>query len=588
MAFLMKKCVLLLVLSLCSIWGYAQEPLPGNQVFSVESKVIDPNNVGLEFRVKPGYFLYKNRIKLANQNQEIMHLGDIRWPTPDYKQDPTNGNYPIYRQTLTLAVPILGEKQGQAKLRIHFQGCADSGFCYPPMEKTLAITIDNELGVSQVKFITSPTIEAAESDEISSLISHKSFVLVLLSFFGFGLLLAFTPCVLPMVPVLSGIIIGHGDKITTRKAFFLSLSYVLAMSVTYAIAGIIVAALGSNLQAAFQAPWIITLFSLLFVLLALSMFGFYELKLPLSWQARLSNISQNQAHGHYMGAAIMGFLSTLILSPCVTAPLIGVLGYIANTGDMALGGMALFFLGLGMGTPLLLIGTSAGKLIPQTGQWMNAVKAFFGVLLLAVAIYLISRVIPENITMLLWASLLIISSIYLGALHSPTQTNAQKFWKGSGLITLLYGGLLIVGASMGNTDPLQPLAGLNRVGIQETHTHDKIRVTTVKDVEQALENSHGKIVMLDFYADWCTACKIMEKTTFQDSRVIQKLANIVILKADVTANDTQNKALQSYFNVVAPPTFIFFDKNGNEIKSARIVGEKNAEQFLKVLDKVEM
>jgi thioredoxin:protein disulfide reductase len=580
-----KKYVLLFLLTLLSITSFAQEPLPGIEVFQVQTKVIDPNTITIEWQIKPGYFLYKNRIKLRNNTKELIQIGTLRFPTPLYKEDAQLGKYPIYRNTISLAVPILGIKKGDAKIRVHFQGCADSGFCYPPMDSTVILTINEGLEVTKVSLQAPQKQQASETEKISSVFSEKSLALVILSFFGFGLLLAFTPCVLPMVPVLSGIIVGHGDKITTKKAFLLSLSYVLSMSLTYAVAGIIVAALGSNIQAALQSAWVISIFSAIFVLLALSMFGFYELKLPTSWQAKLSGLSNRQEHGHYLGAAIMGVLSTLILSPCVTAPLIGVLSYIANTGNMSLGGIALFFLGLGMGTPLLFIGASAGKLLPKAGKWMNAVKAFFGVLLLAVAIYLISRVIPEHITMLLWASLLIITAIYLGALHLP-ENNSQKFWKGAGIVQLFYGGLLIVGASMGNGDPLQPLADLhfNQQGLVSPA---KIKVKSIRDVEKALEKAQGKLVILDFYADWCTACKVMEKTTFQDTRVIQTLANFVVLKANVTANDKTDKALEAHFGVVAPPSFIFFDKNGREIKSARIVGEKSADELLAILHKVQ-
>ena len=581
----MKKYLLIFALTILSINSlHAQDPLPAEQVFQFQASVVDPNTISLQWQVKPGYFLYKDRIKVKNETNEIIHLGKIRLPKPDYRQDAQLGKYPIYRNTVNLAVPILGEKQGQATIKVHYQGCADSGFCYPPMDKLLNITIDNELAISGATLEEPSNDSVSETDEISAVFNQSSFLLTVLSFFGFGLLFSLTPCVLPMVPVLSGIIVGHGEKITTKKAFLLSLAYVLSMSVTYAIAGIIVAALGSNIQAALQTPWVILLFSLVFVLLSLSMFGFYELKLPPSWQAALSNLSNRQEHGHYLGAAIMGMLSTLILSPCVTAPLIGALSYIANTGDMGLGGIALFFLGLGMGTPLLVIGASAGKLLPKAGVWMNAVKAFFGVLLLAVAIYLLSRIIPEHVTMMLWAALLIISAIYLGALHVP-ENNVQKFWKGTGIVQLFYGGLLLVGAAMGNGDPLQPLTGLT-LSNQELASSSKMRVKSIEDVEKALENSRGKLVMLDFYADWCSACKVMEKTTFQDPRVIQALANFIILKADVTANDATDKALESHFGVVAPPSFIFFDKNGHEIKSKRIVGEKNADEFLAILQKI--
>jgi len=580
----MRKIVLLLLLITTSIFAHAADPLPGNEVFIPKAKVLDPNTVVVNWQIKPGYFLYKDRVKVTDNSPDLLQLGRMTYPPALTKKDSQLGTYSIYRDNLDLAIPILGNKAGKAELTIHYQGCADSGFCYPPMDKTLQVTISKKLEVTKAVFLAPPKLKKvlSETEQINSVFTQKGFLLIVLTFFGFGLLLSFTPCVLPMVPVLSGIIVGHGKDITTKKAFLLSLSYVLSMSLTYAIAGIIVAAIGSNIQAALQTPAVIISFSIIFILLALSMFGFYELKLPVSWQTKLSGLSRKQHAGHYLGAAIMGALSSLILSPCITAPLIGALSYIANTGDMILGGISLFFLGLGMGAPLLVIGASAGKLLPKAGGWMNAVKAFFGVMLLGVAIFLLSRIIPEHIIMLLWASLLIITAIYLGALHSEPQNNGEKFFKGVGIIMLFYGGLLIVGAGMGNGDPLLPLEGVNIAKPKEMPV-SQMHVKTVADVKRVLADNQGKPVVLDFYADWCSACKIMEKTTFKDPSVTAAMKRFIWLKADVTANDNADKALEAFYNVVAPPTFIFFDKDGKEIQSARIVGEKNAEQFLKIL-----
>lgn len=584
----MRKWLLFSIFSLVSFLTYA-EPLPAAEVFQVEAKRIDPNTFVLHWQVKPGYFLYSERIKLVEAKNSNIHLGNTRFPQPLQKTDQLGRQYTVYRDQLIVPVAILGEHPGESLIKLQFQGCADDGFCYPPETRHIKLTIDQNLALNQVNIEKkAESIQAADTgadtgNAVENLFSNKHWFIVLLSFSGFGLLLSFTPCVLPMVPVLSGIIVGHGKALSTRKAFFLSLSYVLSMSLTYALVGAVVASLGSNLQIAMQAPWIISLFSLVFVLLALSMFGFYELRLPVSWQAKLAGLSRNQGNGHYLGSAVMGALSTLILSPCVTAPLIGVLGYIAHSGNILFGSFTLFFLGLGMGLPLLLIGTSAGKWLPKAGQWMNRVKAFFGIMLLAVAIYLLARILPDSIVMMLWASLLVFSGIYCGALsHAPS--NQDKFRQGLGLMMLIYGLLVLIGASMGGSNPLQPLAGFQ--ALASTASSPAIssqKIKTVNELNQALANAKGKPVLLDFYADWCTSCQIMEKTTFRDPQVEAVLKDFVILKVDVTDNNSQDKALLKQFKVVAPPTFLFFNKQGKEQENLRLVGETPTSVFLKKL-----
>ncbi|MDP1602531.1 MAG: protein-disulfide reductase DsbD [Legionella sp.] len=581
----MKKWLLFSVSCLLSFICMAT-PLPANDVFQVGVKRVDPNNFVVNWEIKPGYFLYSDRIKLTAPADSNFHLGAIRFPTPLQKTDSQGRTHTVYRQQLNLPVAILGERAGEGLLDLHYQGCADDGFCYPPETRQLKISIDENLALASVEFykpdnsITNAPEETANNTVESIFLNHH-WAMILLIFFGFGLLLSFTPCVLPMVPVLSGIIVGHGHTISTRKAFFLSLSYVLSMAFTYAIVGAVVALLSNNLQIIMQAPWVIGLFSALFVVLALSMFGYYELKLPVSWQVRLAKANRSHGSGHYLSAAIMGCLSTLILSPCVTAPLIGVLGYIAHSGNVAMGFFCLLFLGLGMGTPLLLIGTSARRWLPKTGKWMNAVKSFFGVLLLAVAINLLSRILPAPLIMGLWAALLIFSGIYIGAL-GPAYTHHDKFFQAAGIILLVYGLLVLIGASMGGSNPLQPLASwAGRSNVSATASTDSVK--TVKDVQTAIEKASGKLVMIDFYADWCTSCKIMEATTFKDPAVLKALQNVVVLKANITANDAKDKALLRKYNVVAPPTFLFFNKEGEELTQQRLVGENNAQEFLKHL-----
>lgn len=582
--FRMRKWFLLLF---CCITTFAlhANPLPAAEVFHVNVSKVDPNTFAINFQIKPHYFLYSERIKLTTKKNGAFHLGTLRFPPTEKKVDQLGHEFTVYRNQVSIPVGILGNKPGEALIDLHYQGCSDDGFCYAPETKTIQLSIDNDLALAQASMEPTSNIQPAAIEEsqdgVTKIFSSHNWFLILFSFYGFGLLLSFTPCILPMVPVLSGIIVGHGKEITTRKAFFLSLSYVLSMSITYSIIGAVVALLGANLQISMQSPWAVGVFSLIFVVLAISMFGFYEFKLPHSWQAKIHG-SSNQRGGHYLGAAIMGCLSTLILSPCVTAPLIGVLTYIAQTGNVLLGCLTLFVLGLGMGTPLLLIGTSAGKWLPESGSWMNTIKSLFGIIFIAVAISLIARIAPPLITMLLWASLLIFSGIYSGAL-TYSVTHREKFNQGIGLILLVYGFLILVGASMGATNPLQPLT-IQSASAASISPQQEQSLSTIK---QAIANANGKPVMLDFYADWCTSCKVMEATTFKDPQVQKALARFVVIKIDVTANNAEHKALLNYFHVVAPPTFIFLDAQGKELNNHKLVGEVSANKFLKTLNQIE-
>jgi len=586
----MEKWLLLLVLSLTSFNIHA-EPLPAAEVFKVAVKKIDPNTFAVNWDIKPNYFLYSDRIKLVTINEDNFHLGRILFPSPLTKTDKQDHTYAVYRNQLSVPISLLGVKSGEALLDLHYQGCADDGFCYPPEVRQIKIAIGSNLELSQVNIEsdTSPPatrpiemqVQGKNQNDIAAIFSNNNWFMIFFIFFGFGLLLSFTPCILPMVPVLSGIIVGHGEAATTKKAFFLSLSYVVSMSLTYAVIGAVVALLGANLQISLQSPWVISAFSLIFILLALSMFGFYEFRLPQKWQSKIAGSGQNQRGGHYWGAAIMGSLSTLILSPCVTAPLIGVLTYIAQSGNVLLGSLTLFFLSLGMGTPLLLIGTSAGKWLPNAGSWMNAVKGFFGVLLLAVAIYLMSRILPMSFVMVLWATLFIFSGIYSGAL-THSSTNSEKFGQGIGIILLSYGLLILIGGSMGGVDPIQPLTAIHAASpVQEVK-----QVQTLITVQQAIEQARGKPVMLDFYADWCTSCKAMDATTFKDPQVRQLLSRFAVIKIDITANNADDKELMKEFNVIAPPTFIFFSAQGQRLDQFKTVGEVPADEFLPVLQAI--
>jgi thiol:disulfide interchange protein DsbD len=580
---IMRQLLVILLTSLFSLVAQGQ-PVAAKEAFQLSAKKLDPNTVTLNWDIKPGYFLYSDRIKVSVAQDSNVHLGPLRLPPTLTKTDKQGHTFTVYRNQLVLPLSILNEHPGETLLDVCYQGCSDDGFCYPPALQQIKLSINKELALTQAvleKPGTAPskTIKRAPQNKIAELFATHNWVMILITFYGFGLLLSFTPCILPMVPVLSGIIVGHGLEVTTRKAFFLSLSYVLSMSATYAVVGAFVALLGANLQISMQSPWAVSLFSIVFVLLALSMFGFYEFKLPDSWQSKIAGTSRSQRGGHYWGAAIMGSLSTLILSPCVTAPLIGVLTYIAQTHNVVLGSLTLFFLSLGMGTPLLLIGTSAGKWLPESGAWMNAVKAFFGVLLLAVAIYLMSRVLAAGFTMLLWACLLVFSGIYAGAL-TYAKTNAEKFAQGLGLLLLVYGALILVGVSAGSTNPLQPLRSLQAATPPEAVQ----QAQSLKQIKELIVRARGKPIMLDFYADWCASCKVMEATTLSDPKVKEALSHFELIKIDVTANSARDQKILDYFHVIAPPTYIFFNAEGEQQNQLALVGEVSVAEFLVSLD----
>lgn len=575
MAFLLR----LLTCFLLSSYTFGA-PLPAKDLFQMTVKIVDANNFVLNWTIKEGYFLYQDRFQFVPTPDSNYTLGTFRLPNAVKKTTPAGITYAVYRNQLTLPIAVLGTIPGEGVLKVHYQGCSDDGFCYPPQTKCVKLTIDQHLALQAATLDSSldeSMHEDPANDAFSALFANHHWPIILIIFFGFGLLLAFTPCILPMVPVLSGIIVGHGKNLSTRKGFLLSLTYVLSMSLTYAIVGAMVALMGSNLQIIMQSPWTIGVFSFIFVVLALSMFGLYELRLPTNWQAKFANVTRLQQHGHYLSAAIMGCFSTLILSPCITPPLIGVLAYIAQKGNIILGSVALFCLSLGMGTPLILVGLSAGKLLPKAGVWMNTIKGIFGIFLLGTAIYLLQRILSPLFTMWLWSILCVFSGVYLGAFQKAMDRHHQ-FRQALGLILVSYGLLILVGLSQGHHNPLQPLVS-NPIEAQEK----TITMTTLDDVEHALQ-MHEQPIILDFYADWCTSCKHIESTTLQDVAVQRALNDVLLIKVDLTKNNKDSRNLLSHFSVVAPPTFLFFNQQGNELRSMRLVGDFKKEQFLQSLN----
>lgn len=567
----MKKyffCLIIALLSTTTIQA-ADEFLDVDTAFQLSVTFENPQLAVVKWEIADNYYLYRNKLNFSIKNAAATLLGQPQIPAGKIKKDLFFGDVEIYHQQLIVKLPIDHTADlSKATLEIGYQGCADAGFCYPPTYKEI-----NLLTATQSTFLS-------EQDRIALLFNNQLW-LILLTFFGFGLLLSLTPCVFPMIPILSSIIIGQGKQINTRKAFIISAIYVFAMSLTYATVGALTGVIGENLQASLQNPWVLLSFAAIFVALAFSMFGFYELQMPQAIQTKLVNVSNQQQSGTLIGVAIMGFLSALVVGPCVAAPLAGVLIYISQTKDALLGFFALFFMGLGMGALLLVVGTSAGKFVPQAGAWMNQVKYFFGILLLAMAIWMLDeRLISASFKMLLWAALLIISAVYMGVLQYLPQkaTNWHKLLKSLSIIMLVYGTLLIWGIAKGNQDIFHPLAE------QQEELFKQIK--GISGLQTELAAAQGQWVMVDFYADWCTSCKEMEYFTFSDPQVRAALKNVLLLQADVTANDVQDRELQKQFNLYGPPVLLFFNPTGEEELSYRVVGFISAEKLLLHLQKL--
>ena len=569
----------------------SEEPLlPAEQAFQFFAEVKDAKSLHVNWVIAKGYYLYREKIKLELVNAQGIQLGTFTIPHGNPKQDEAFGTVEIFHEALAFDVPLnrLSESTETIILKAGFQGCADRGVCYPPMTKSVNL----ELPAGQISrqateiWVTPP--ELSEQDQIVQSLHHDSGGVVLLTFFGFGLLLAMTPCIFPMIPILSGIIVGHGNRITTARAFFLSLSYVVASAFTYTVFGVLAALFGGNLQTTFQQPWIVSLFSAIFVLLSLSMFGFYELELPNSIKTKLHNSSVKHQDGSLWGAAIMGALSSLIVGPCVAAPLAGALIFIGQSGNAFLGGSALFAMGMGMGVPLLLLGASAGKLLPKAGSWLYSTKAVFGVIMLGVAVWMLSRILPPSVPILLWAILLILPAIYLNALE-PLPLNSSgwsKLWKGIGLMMLAYGLILLIGFSMGNENPLKPLKGIagnKSQALEESPVFEHVPNLASLEARIRQANQNHQVVMVDFYADWCISCKEMEAYTFTDPRVKKVLSTYKLLQLDVTKDSDEDKALLARFNLIGPPAILFFSGSEQEDAAHRVIGYQDAETFLKTL-----
>ena len=597
------RALLLLILVLLGGLARAEEPelLEPEKAFRFSARLVAPDRLEVRYDIAPGYYMYREKFKFSAEPATVaIDAGGL--PPGQVRKDAFFGDVQIYRgtQTFTLPLSVAGERPAAFTLKAVSQGCADLGVCYPPQEHKaqLKFTGASTAGAGEPPpsaFLqpapsAAPVAPRSEDAAIAELFKGGFWGLVA-SFFGFGLLLALTPCVFPMIPILSGILVPHGQHLTHARGFALSAAYVLGMAITYAAAGVAAGLLGTMLSSALQTPWVLGGFAAVFVLLALSMFGFYELQLPSALQSRLS-VTSNRLHGgHFAGVFGMGVLSALIVGPCVAAPLAGALLYISKTGDTVLGGAALFALALGMGVPLLVVGASAGTLLPKAGPWMDTVKRFFGVVLIGVAIFLVSPLLPPMAHLLAWAVLLIMFAVYLHALDPlpPAAPGYRRLFKGVGILALVIGIALVIGALSGARDVLQPLGGLRNAGTAGSAAAGEVRfqrIDSLAQLEQAVRAAGGKPVMLDFYADWCVTCKEMERDTFPASAVRARLDRMVLLQADVTDNRDEHKALLKRFDLFGPPGIVFFDLRGNEVKGLRVVGFQAADRFAATLDTV--
>ena len=601
------------------------EFLPPDEAFRFNAFPDGSDRVKLIWQIADGYYLYRSRVKAATTSDKAQ-LGGLEMPAGEFKTDEYFGKQEIYHHELVVGVPVARASAAAlaVPLKVTYQGCAHAGLCYPPITKEITVSLPSGSagtpgaggqgsaagaagtaaggmaagsGTAAGSTTAGSTGNAAfdakatgaeatrassagfvsEQDRFASLITSGNIFLMLGGFFLAGLVLAFTPCVLPMVPILSGIIAGQGKNVTTRRAFSLSLTYVLGMSFTYTIAGALCAAAGKQVQTVFQQPWILVLFAALFIVLALSMFGLFTIQMPASIQTRVANISNNQAAGTFGGVAVMGVLSALIVTTCVGPALVGALVVIGQTGQIARGGAALFAMSIGMGTPLLIVGASAGKLLPKAGAWMDTVKKLFGVMMLAVGAWMLARVVPERLSLVLWA---IPALICAWILWTETRKRSAATWvaRVAGAAAGLYGLALIAGFVLGSTDPLAPLTASATAREQELAFRP---IKSVADLQHeiTLARSEGRTVLVDFSAKWCVSCKEMEKYTFTDAAVKTALNKTVLLRADVTDNDADDQALLKHMGIIGPPTIAFYGLNGEERANYRVVGFMKAPDF---------
>ena len=559
--------------------------LAPDQAFRLSATPLGREIVRFTWDVEKGYYLYRDKFSFTSLIDGVrIDNSATRIPRGKIKQDESFGEVEVNTGLVAVDVPLLPGKPGMtdALFQVGYQGCKDGSVCYPPQQKQINVNL------GQVPAVTTQSVSQGQlsvQDRITVRLKQGSFILNVLAFFAFGVLLSLTPCVFPMIPILSGLIVGQPGTVTGRHGFLLSLAYVLAMALTYSLLGVLAGSFQVNLQATSQNVWVIGAFSMVFVILALSMFGFYELRIPATIQTRLSSLSVPRQGAGLYSSALMGAVSAIIVGPCVAPPLAGALLYISQTGDALLGGSALFSMGLGFGMPLLAIGASAGSLLPRVGPWMEKVKQGFGIIMLGVAVWFLGRVIPDAIAMVLWALLLIISALLMGVLNASTRSG--KAFKAVGIASLIYAGALIIGALSGSDDGLRPLAHLAGKPAAPASLEFQ-RIKSAAELQQKLTTASmaGKFVMLDIYADWCVTCIEMEEDTFTEPEVKQALFDVILLQADVTRNDADDQHLLERFQLFGPPAILFFNTDRQELQEYRLVGYVKPEQFLQHLAKL--
>lgn len=584
----MLRLLWLIVLTL--VWALPAQAQPDflqpEEAFQLRVSKQADGQLRLNWDISPGYYLYRQQMKVA-----VDPVGSplqVKWPAGTLKTDETYGESEVYHDKVTVR---LTAPEAQA-VTIDWQGCAEAGLCYPPQTRRVALadvaaTPAVEAGVATAKVPQAGSSTLGEDQDLAERLSRLNLGWMLLVFFGGGLLMTFTPCVLPMVPILSSLIAGSGAS--PKRGFMLSLAFVLPMALVYAGVGAAAALAGANLQAVLQNPWVLGSFGLVFVMLALAMFGLYELQLPALLRNRLNHASQGQRGGTVTGAATMGVLSALLVGPCMTAPLAGALLYIGNTGDVLTGALVLFAMGLGMGVPLLLVGTLGAQLLPRPGDWMNRVKAVFGFILLGTAIFFVARVLPAALTLGLWGAWLLAMALSLLALvHKLGTDRGRLFSRFLALLLGLWGGSMVIGAAGGAHDPLQPLnigASASTLAPASAKNNFMTRFGPVKtsqalDAQVAVAGQRGQWTLVDFYADWCVSCGVIEREVFADPRVQQALSNMQLLRPDVTANNADDQALMRTHQILGPPTMLLIGPDGKERRAERIIGELSADEFL--------
>lgn len=609
---ILRRCLALLAVMLLLLgWQTAAraetEFLEPEKAFVFSAQMASPDTLELHYRVAPGYYMYRERFGIAITPADATTLGQAVYPKGEVKYDPTfEKDMEVFHKDVTIRVPV-GAGGQPFTLTLTGQGCADAGLCYPPMDSTVKLTpVAGGYAVAGTGIGGAASAAPASAGGLSALVNAGDtgladalgglgWIKTAGVFLVLGLLLAFTPCVLPMIPILSSIVLGGAQhhRPSRSRGLALAATYVLGMSVVYTALGVAAGLSGAGLAAWLQTPWILSLFAILLAVLALAMFDVFTFQMPSGIQAMLSDRSSRMPGGRYTGALVMGALSALIVGPCVAAPLAGALLYISQTGDVVLGGSALFAMAWGMGVPLLIVGASSSALLPKAGPWMDGVKRLFGMLLLATAWWMLIPVVPTWVQMTGWAFLAVVSAVMLRAFDAlPAGAGAGRmFGKGLGLLLALAAAAWLVGAASGGRDVLQPLSHLAARGEAPAAggaAAGEVQFTRVRsnaELDAVLAQS-TRPVMLDFYADWCVSCREMERFTFTDAGVAQRMAGMVLVQADVTANNADDRALLKRFRLFGPPGIMFFEPGGKEIAEARVVGFQDAKRFTESLDRV--